>query len=228
MLRYITFADRLSTWVGKLFAWTIVILMLVVCYEVTLRYVLRQPTGWAYDISYMMYGAGFIMAGAYALCRNAHVRADVVYRFLKPRTQAWLDLVLYFLFFFPGILAFIYSGYYFAEMSWRFNERSSFSPFGPVLYPFKALLPITGVFLLIQGIAEVLRCVVCIREGAWPARLHDVEELDKQVAEEVQAHGGDALAIEGSLPLGLETPTGDKRRDDDDRGDNKRDDRGAH
>lgn len=217
MHHYIAVADRLSTWVGKLFAWTVVLLMLVVCYEVTMRYGFGRPTAWAYDISYMMFGAGFIMAGAYALSRNGHVRADVVYRFLKPRTQARLDLVLYFLFFFPGVLAFIYSGYYFAEMSWRFNERSSFSPFGPVLYPFKALLPVTGVFLLIQGIAEVFRCLICIRTGAWPLRPHDVEELDKQVAEEVQAHGGDALQLDSALSIPLDGLKSDGEKNTTDR-----------
>ncbi|MFN3614642.1 MAG: TRAP transporter small permease subunit [Rubrimonas sp.] len=187
MLGYIAFADRLSTFVGKLFAWTIVGLTGVVCYEVFMRYGAGRPTTWAYDVGYMLYGAGFIMAGAYALSRNAHVRADVFYRRWQPRNQARLDLVLYFLFFFPGMLAFVYSGWNFAEMSMRFNERSSFSPSGPVLWPFKMMIPLTGLILLIQGIAEVFRCVIAIRENRWPLRANDVEELEQQLAEQAAA-----------------------------------------
>lgn len=194
MLTYISYADRLSTLVGKLFAWTIVILTGVVCYEVFMRYAIGRPTDWAYDVSYMMYGAGFIMAGAYALSRNAHVRADIFYRMWAPRNQARLDLLLYFIFFFPGMLAFVYSGWLFAEMSMRFNERSSFSPDGPILWPFKMLIPATGVLLLIQGAAEVMRCLICIRTGEWPMRAQDVEELEKKIAEEAQAEGLEVVA----------------------------------
>jgi TRAP-type mannitol/chloroaromatic compound transport system permease small subunit len=200
MLAYIQFSDRVSTFVGKLFAWTIVILMFVVCYEVYMRYVVGRPTAWAYDVSYMMYGAGFIMAGAYALSRNAHVRADVLYRLWAPKRQAGLDLVLYFIFFFPGVLAFIYSGYFFAEMSWRFNERSSFSPNGPILWPFKALLPVVGVLLLMQGIAEVLRCVICLRTGQWPPRPQDVEEIEQKVVEQAATGELDTERLVGSSP----------------------------
>lgn len=212
MLAYIKFADVVSAFFGKLFAWTVVILMLVVCYEVFMRYYVGRPTAWAYDVGYMMYGAGFVMAGGYALSRNAHVRADVLYRLWPPRRQAGLDLVLYFIFFFPGVLAFIYSGYFFAEMSFRFNERSSFSPNGPILWPFKALLPLVGVILLLQGIAEVMRCVVCLRAGQWPPRPQDVEELEKQIVEQVQAGEFDAEAVLGTTveelpPLeGVDTP----------------------
>lgn len=176
--------DRVSTFIGHVFAWCIVLLTLAVSYEVFSRYVLGAPTAWAFDASYFLYGALFIMAGAYALSRNAHVRGDFLYRAWRPKTQAWMDLVLYFLFFFPGIIAFIYSGYGFAAQSWVNHEHSAYSPDGPPVYHYKTLIPVTGVFLLLQGVVEVVRCLVCIRTGAWPQRLHDVEELDKIILEQ--------------------------------------------
>lgn len=170
--------DRINTAVGQLFGWTIFFLTLVVTYEVFMRYVMRQPSGWGFDASYMLYGILFMMAGAYTLARNGHVRGDFLYRAWKPATQAKLDLVLYFLFFFPGILALIYSGWNYFYLSWLLNEKSSFSPDGLLLWPFKFIIPVTGVLMLFQGIAEVMRCIVCIRMGRWPARLHDVEETE--------------------------------------------------
>jgi TRAP-type mannitol/chloroaromatic compound transport system permease small subunit len=173
--------DQVSTFVGQLFAWCIMILTLAVSYEVFARYVLHAPTTWAYDASYILYGALFIMAGAYALSRNAHVRGDFLYRSWPPRRQAAMDLVLYFLFFFPGIIAFIYSGYGFAAQSWMTHEHSAYSPDGLPIYQYKTLIPATGVLLLLQGIVEVIRCIFCLRRGEWPQRLHDVEELEKVI-----------------------------------------------
>ena len=189
MQRFLLFADQVSTWVGKTFAWCIVVLTFAVSYEVFSRYVFGRPTSWAYDVSYILYGSLFVMAGAYALSRNSHVRGDFLYRKWPPRVQAGLDLVLYFLFFLPAVLAFIYSGYGFAKMSWMFNEHSSFSPAGPPVYPFKALIPIAGCLLLLQGIAEVIRCIICLRMGAWPQRLHDVEELERVILEQHSEKG---------------------------------------
>jgi len=183
MQRILIGIDLISTWVGKAFSWCIIALTFVVSYEVFMRYVLSQPTAWAYDTSYMLYGALFLMCGPYLLSRNGHVRGDFVYRMWSPRRQAGIDLVLYFIFFFPAALALIYSGYFFAELSWRMNEHSSFTPDGPPIYPFKALIPIVGVLLLIQGIAEVARCVICLRTGDWPQRLHDVVELEQMMLE---------------------------------------------
>jgi TRAP-type mannitol/chloroaromatic compound transport system permease small subunit len=180
------FVESLSTWVGKAFAWLILVLTLGISYEVFVRYVLRAPTTWAFDFSYITYGAMFLMAGAYTLARNGHVRADVIYRFLRPRTQATLDLVLYILFFFPAVAAFMYAGWNYAQMSVRFREVSIFSPAGIPVFPLKALIPVTGVLLLLQGIGEVIRCIVCIREGAWLARLHDVEETESVIMHEQQ------------------------------------------
>jgi TRAP-type mannitol/chloroaromatic compound transport system permease small subunit len=170
--------DRLSTWAGKLFAWAIVLLTFTVSYEVFMRYVMGRPTDWAYDGAYILYGALFIMAGAYTLSQNAHVRGDVVYRLWPVRVQASIDLVLYVLFFFPGVIALVYSGYGFAKLAWVVNERSSFSPAGPPLYHFKSLIPIAGALLFLQGIAEVARAAIALKTGQWPRRLHDVHEVE--------------------------------------------------
>lgn len=184
--------DQVSTLVGQVFAWTILMLTFAVSYEVFSRYVFGSPTWWAFDASFILYGALFIMAGAYALSRNAHVRGDFLYRSWRPRTQAWMDLVLYFLFFFPGIAAFIYAGYGFAAQSWFSHETSAYSPDGMAMYHYKTLIPITGVFLLLQGVVEVVRCLVCLRTGQWPQRLHDVEELEKVILEQ---HGNPSPEI---------------------------------
>jgi TRAP-type mannitol/chloroaromatic compound transport system permease small subunit len=173
--RFLLFVDRLSMWVGRTFAWCILILTFGVSYEVFVRYVMRNPTSWAYDVSYIMYDALFLMAGAYTVSRDGHVRADVVYRLWPPRVQASIDLVLYILFYFPAVLAFIYSGYFFAHMSWQFGETSVYSPASIPVYQVKALIPIAGVVLLLQGISELVRCVRCIRDGSWPLRYHEDE-----------------------------------------------------
>jgi len=186
MKKFLFFIDSLSLWVGKSFAWLILILTLGISYEVLVRYVFRAPTTWAFDFSYINYGALFLMAGAYALSRNGHVRADVLYRFWQPRTQAKMDLVLYIIFFLPAVLAFMYAGLSFAQMSIRFREVSIFSPAGVPVFPLKTLIPITGALLFIQGIAEVIRCILCIKTGAWPQRLHDVEETESVIIREKQ------------------------------------------
>jgi TRAP-type mannitol/chloroaromatic compound transport system permease small subunit len=191
MTRFLLFIDSLSTWVGKAFAWLILLLTFGVSYEVFVRYVLNRPTTWAFDVSYITYGALFLMAGAYTLSRNGHVRADVLYRFWRPRTQATVDLALYVVFFLPAVLAFMYSGWNYAQMSIRFREVSIFSPAGVPVFPLKALIPVTGVLLLLQGIAEMIRCVLCIRSGQWPQRLHDVEETEARLVRERQAPGGE-------------------------------------
>jgi TRAP-type mannitol/chloroaromatic compound transport system permease small subunit len=186
MQRILLAIDGISALVGKLGAWCIVALSFAIGYEVVVRYVFRAPTEWAYDISYMLYGALFMLAGAYTLSRNGHVRGDFIYRRFAPRRQAAIDLVLYFIFFFPGILALVYSGYNYAKLSWLIGERSSVSPFGPPIYHFKALIPIAGALMLLQGIAEVIRCVVCLRTGQWPPRLSDVEEMEKIAFEKAE------------------------------------------
>jgi TRAP-type mannitol/chloroaromatic compound transport system permease small subunit len=196
MQRYCLVIDSLSMWVGKAFGWLILILTLGVSYEVFVRYVLGAPTTWAFDFSYITYGAMFLMAGPYALSRNGHVRADVFYRFWQPRTQAKMDLVLYVLFFLPAVAAFMYSGWNYAEMSIRFREVSIFSPAGVPVFPLKTLTPIAGLLLLLQGIAEMLRCVMCIQTGVWPQRLHDVEETESIILQEQKLHGAqDNVAV---------------------------------
>ena len=176
--RVLFFVDKISTWFGKAAAWLIIGLMLLVCAEVFKRYYLNQPTAWIFDASNMFYGTLFMLAGAYGLAQNAHVRGDFLYGSMRPRTQATLDLILYFLFFLPGILALIYAGYHFAAISWRINEHSSVTAEGPPIYHFKAVIPIAGALIILQGVAEIVRCIMCLKTGQWPARLKDVTEID--------------------------------------------------
>jgi len=164
--------------VGHAFAWCIVILTFGTSYEVFVRYVLDNPTSWAFDMSYLMYGALFFMAGAYTLSRNGHVRGDFIYRKWKPRTQAIVELVLYFLFFYPGVLALVFSGWSYGTESLRIREVSVNSPIGIPIWPMKMLIPFGAGLLALQGFAEVLRCILCIRNNRWPPRLHDVEEME--------------------------------------------------
>ena len=171
-------ADHISTWTGKATAWLILVLMSAVCIEVFKRYILNAPTSWIFDLDNMLYGTLFMMCGAYTLSQDGHVRGDFLYTNMRPRTQASLDLALYFVFFLPGILALVYAGYYFAADSWRINEHSNVTADGPPVYYFKSVIPIAGALVLFQGVAEIVRCVVCLRTGAWPERLSDVKEID--------------------------------------------------
>jgi TRAP-type mannitol/chloroaromatic compound transport system permease small subunit len=170
--------DRLSTFIGQFFSWLVVGLTALIGYEVFSRYVLNSPHAWAFDAMIMMYGTMFMMAGAYTLSKNGHVRGDILYGFLKPRTQAIFDLILYVVFFIPGVIALAYAGYGFAADSWRILEHSSITADGPPLYPFKTIIPLAGLILLFQGLVEIFRCVVCIQQGEWPSREQDVEEVD--------------------------------------------------
>lgn len=188
--------DRLSTLVGQTGSWAILVLTAAIVYDVTARRFFRAPTDWGYDVSYMLYGLLFMLAGAYALSRNGHVRGDFLYRNFSPALQAKFDLTLYILFFFPAIMAFMISGYHFFELSFMQNERSSVSPGGPIIWPFKFLIPAVGLLLLLQGLVEVVRCVQCISSGAWPQRLSDVEELEKTILAAAEAKGAEALAAE--------------------------------
>jgi len=170
--------DGISTWVGKAAAWLIIALMTVVCVEVFKRYILNAPTAWIFDLDNMLYGTLFMLAGAYTLAQNAHVRGDFLYSSMRPRTQAALDIVLYVVFFFPGIAALIYAGSDYAADSWRIAEHSNVTAEGPAVYPFKTMIPIAGVLVMLQGVAEMVRCVVCLKTGEWPSRLKDVAEID--------------------------------------------------
>jgi TRAP-type mannitol/chloroaromatic compound transport system permease small subunit len=170
--------DGISTFVGQFFSWLIVSLTLMISWEVFSRYALDNPHPWAFDVMIMMYGTLFMMAGAYTLSKAGHVRGDVLYGFFEPRTQATIDLILYLVFFLPGVFALTYAGYYYAAESWAVNEHSNVTAEGPPIYPFKTMLPLAGAFLLAQGIVEIIRCVICIRTGEWPSRSRDVEEVD--------------------------------------------------
>lgn len=184
MQKALLFVDKLSTWVGHAFSWLIVGLTLHVTWEVYRRYALDSPRAWAFDAMIMMYGTLFMMAGAYTLAKNGHVRGDVLYGFFRPRTQAAIDLVLYLVFFIPGIVALVYAGYSYAADSWAINEHSNITSEGPPVYPFKTVIPIAGAFVLLQGIVEIVRCVICLKNGAWPSREADVEEVDVEKLKE--------------------------------------------
>jgi TRAP-type mannitol/chloroaromatic compound transport system permease small subunit len=170
--------DSISTFFGKLAAWLIIGLMLLVCAEVFKRYALNAPTAWIFDASNMLYGSLFMLCGAYTLAQNGHVRGDFLYSSMKPRTQASLDLALYILFFLPGICALVYAGYDYAGDSWRIGEHSNVTADGPPVYHFKTVIPIAGALVLLQGVAEIVRCIVCLKTGSWPSRLKDVAEID--------------------------------------------------
>jgi len=178
MQKLLLSVDRISTWFGHLFSFFIVALTLHVTWEVFRRYVLDSPRAWAFDGMIMMYGTLFMMAGAYTLARNGHVRGDVLYGFFRPRAQATIDLVLYIAFFLPGVFALTYAGYFYAAESWAIRETSNITYEGPPYYPFKTVIPVAGALLLAQGIVEIVRCVICIRQGYWPSREQDVEEVD--------------------------------------------------
>jgi TRAP-type mannitol/chloroaromatic compound transport system permease small subunit len=178
VVRFLHRIDAFNTWIGKAAAWLIVGLMFVVVVEVFKRYVLNKPTAWIFDLNNMFYGTLFMICGAYTLAQNAHVRGDFLYSSFKPRTQATLDLILYVLFFIPGIVALCYAGYDYAGDSWRIREHSNITSDGPPVYHFKSVIPIAGALVLLQGFAEMARCVLCIRDGEWPSRLADVNEID--------------------------------------------------
>jgi len=178
MQKLLLFVDKVSTWVGQAFSWLIVTLTLLVSWEVFSRYALDHPHAWAFDVMIMMYGTLFMMAGAYTLAKNGHVRGDVLYGFFPPRLQAGLDFAFYLLFFIPGVVAFLWAGYYYAGESWAIREGSNITADGPPYYPFKTVIPIAGAFLLVQGIVEIIRCVICLKQGEWPSRVEDVEEVD--------------------------------------------------
>jgi TRAP-type mannitol/chloroaromatic compound transport system permease small subunit len=184
--------DKISAGIGKTFGWTIIILTLGASYEVIVSSGFVRgitgsvPTTWGYDFSYIMYGTLLLMTGAYALSRNAHVRGDFLYRSWRPRVQAGMDLTIYIVGFVPAIVALIYAGWQFADASWQYKEKSIFSPAGVPVYTLKTLIPIAAGLLLMQGIAEMIRCIMCLKTGAWPQRLADIEELETAIMHQQQ------------------------------------------
>ena len=177
MQNFLLAVDRLSTWIGKAFAWSIVGLTLLISWEVFSRYVLNKPHAWMLDAQIMLYGTLFMTAGAYTLSKSGHVRGDVLYGFFRPRTQAAIDLVLYIVFFLPGIIALTWAGWHYAQESLAIREQTFNADPLPV-YPFKFVIPLSGAILLLQGIVEIIRCVICLQTGEWPSREKDVEEVD--------------------------------------------------
>lgn len=197
MQKLLLLIDKVSTKLGHAFAWCIVGLTLMISYEVFSRYVLNAPHPWIFDASYMLYGTLFMMAGAYTLATAGHVRGDVLYGFFSPRVQASIDLVLYLVFFIPGVVALAYAGWSFAEEAWVIKEHSSITAEGPPIYPFKAIVPVAGALLLLQGLVEIVRCVVCLQRGAWPSRTEDVEEVDvDKLKEMVHVKDEDIAALD--------------------------------
>ena len=185
MQKYLLYIDKLSTRVGQAFAWAIVLLTALISWEVFSRYVLGAPHAWVFDVMLMLYGVLFMMAGAYTLSKNGHVRGDVLYGFFPPRVQAGFDLVLYIVFFIPGVVALAWAGYSFAAESWAIKEHSSIMADGPPIYHFKTFIPIAGTLLLLQGLVEIVRCVICLKQGQWPSREEDVEEVDVEKLKEM-------------------------------------------
>lgn len=197
MKKLLLSVDKISTLVGQCFAWLIVSLTFMISWEVFSRYVLNHPHPWAFDVMIMMYGTLIMMAGAYTLSKGGHVRGDVLYGFFEPRTQAMFDLLLYIVFFMPGVFALAWAGYNFAADSWAINEHSNITADGPPVYPFKTAIPLAGLFLLLQGAVEMVRCAICIRDGEWPSREHDVEEVDvDKLKEMVHVSDQDIAALD--------------------------------
>lgn len=189
--------DKISTFVGHFFAWLIVGLTFLISWEVFSRYALDNPHPWAFDVMLMLYGTMIVMAGAYTLATGGHVRGDVLYGFFEERTQAYFDLVLYIVFFIPGVFALVWAGYNFAAESWAIKEHSNITADGPPIYPFKIAIPLGGAFLLLQGFVEMARCVICIRDGKWPSRVDDVEEVDvDKLKEMVHVSDKDIAALD--------------------------------
>lgn len=211
MLRFIAVADDLSAWFGKVFAWGVIVMALGIGYEVLVRYFFRAPTPWAFDLSYILYGTLFMMAGAYTLSRDGHVRGDFIYRLWRPRTQAIVELILYIIFFFPGVTALIFAGWKYASRSWGYWEVSSNSPAGIPIFQFKTVIVAAGILLFIQGIAQVFRCIVCLRTGEWVQAAEDVEELDKVLLEQVQAGETPDIIDRDNLPTHDNSGTGASR-----------------
>jgi TRAP-type mannitol/chloroaromatic compound transport system permease small subunit len=189
MIGYIRFADRVSAWFGKTFGWLIMLMTFGVSYEVLVRYVFNAPTPWSLDVSFMMYGTIFMMGGAYTLSRGGHVRGDFLYRTWKPRTQALVDFILYILFFFPGILALVITGFKYSGRSWGYGEVSANSPAGIPIFQFKSIMVAAGLLLVIQGIAQLCRCILCMRQGYWLEAEEDVEETEALLLKEAAAKG---------------------------------------
>jgi TRAP-type mannitol/chloroaromatic compound transport system permease small subunit len=203
MQNILFFVDKISTWVGQVFAWLILALTLLISWEVFSRYALNKPNAWSFDLMIMMYGTVIMMAGAYTLAKNGHVRGDVLYGFFPPRLQAGLDLTLYLVFFIPGIAALIWAGYTYAAESWAIREHSTQTANGPPLYPFKTIIPIAGALLIAQGIVEIIRCIICLKEGDWPARAKDVEEVDvDKLKEMVNVKDADIAATDKYVKSG--------------------------
>jgi TRAP-type mannitol/chloroaromatic compound transport system permease small subunit len=208
MQKLLLAVDRLSTWLGQAFAWMIILLTGMISWEVYSRYALNAPHDWALNLQIMMYGSLFMMAGAYTLSKNGHVRGDVLYGFFRPRTQATIDLVLYIVFFLPGILALTYAGWIYANEALAIREKT-FSATPLPLYPFKFIIPFAGAMLLLQGIVEIVRCIRCLQLGVWPSREQDVEEVDVDKLKQMVHVKDEDIAALDKIVVAQEAKQGD-------------------
>ncbi len=209
MQSFIQAVDRLSTWVGHAFAWCVMVMTLGIGFEVLMRSIFNNPTTWAYDLSYIMFGSLFMMGGAYTLSRDGHVRGDVFYHRWQPRTQARIELTLYIIFFFPAMIALMFAGWEFAAKSMSYNggrgEVSSFSPANVPIWQFKLIIPAAGLLLFIQGLAQVCRCIICIKTGAWPPRIEDVEETETILKHQAEDHAQVEQLLTGDKDKGQQS-----------------------
>jgi len=150
--------DAVTRAVGKAVAWLILPMVGSLVWEVVARYFFSAPTVWAYDMTFMLYGTFFMLGSAWTLQRGGHIRTDVYYGKWSQRTQARVDLVCYLVFFFPAMLVFFWLGAEYFWKSFQQNERIVTSPWLPIVWPFKFVIPATAALLVLQGIAECIRC----------------------------------------------------------------------
>jgi len=169
--RTIEVIDAIANWCGRAVAWLIIPMTIAVTWEVVARHFFRAPTIWAFDVTYMLYGTHFMIGTAYTLMRVGHVRTDMLYQNWSIRRQNWIDAIGYFFFFFPAMILLFFFGWQEFSHSWSIGETSDASPWRPIVYPFKGVIPLTALLLLLQGIAELLKSIYAIRTGReWAKR----------------------------------------------------------
>jgi TRAP-type mannitol/chloroaromatic compound transport system permease small subunit len=175
LMSLIRVIDTISDWSGTVVCWLIIPLVGSLTYEVFARYLFGAPTEWAYDVSYMLYGALFMLGAGYALYRGGHIRTDMLYQNWSPQRQGAVDAVCYLFLFFPAMLFLLWMGGQEAWHAWEIGERSDQSPWRPILYPFKAVIPVTALMLLVQGVSEFLKSVYAMRTGRLYAKREAIE-----------------------------------------------------
>ena len=168
MAKSIVKIDKFSKWTGNIVCWITVPLILGMVYEVLARKLFLAPTIWAYDISRFLYGALFMLGAGYALSKGVHIRADFLYRNFKVKTQGVVDFTLYILFYFPGLLVFLYMTTGFLQESIMRGERGMDTTWMPYMWPIKTCLWLGIIFLLVQGVSELFKSYYAATKGKWP------------------------------------------------------------